>query len=249
MIHVLSLRPPFSGEDPDKIIAAVKQGKYEFPPKYFTFISKEAIDLINACLQMNPELRPSADALVSHPWFSKYIKDSSEPVALEVVDRLIRFKKQSRLAKVCLEVVAHTLPDDKIDGLRQEFAKFDPQAVGEISLNNFRTALELDGSICRSDIDYIFDGIDLSKNKTVQYHKFIAAALSQKQITEREMRSAFDIMSNNTGKITLDLLQGIIGHDQIHLGPTEDILLEEQLSPTQAIEYEDFARIMRAAVL
>jgi Ca2+-binding EF-hand superfamily protein len=158
---------------------------------------------------------------------------------------LNRFQKQSRLAKICLEVIAHTLSDEQVDSLRREFAKFDPQGIGEISLSSFRTALEQNRSFSRPDIDYIFDGIDFSKNKTIQYHEFIAAALSQKQITERDMRCAFDIMSNHTGKITLESLQDIIGHEEVHLGPAEDIMREEQLSPTKSFGFEEFSRIMR----
>lgn len=247
IVLCFTYRPPFNGINNGEILDAVRTGNFEFPPKYFKDISNEAKDFINICLNMNPRARPTADVLVLHPWFNKFKKGSHEPVGLEVVRRLNRFQKHSRLAKICLEVVAHTLPDEKVDDLRREFAKFDPLGIGEISLASFRTALEQNGSFSRSDIDYMFDGINFSKDKTIQYHEFIAAAVSQKQIDENEMKTAFEIMSNHSGKITLESLQDILGGEEIHLGSAAEIMREEQLSPSdKPFGFDEFCRVMRA---
>ncbi|KXS10014.1 Pkinase-domain-containing protein [Gonapodya prolifera JEL478] len=47
-------------------------GQYEFPPPYWGHISVEAKDFISLMLRTNPALRPSAHALLRHPWLVKY---------------------------------------------------------------------------------------------------------------------------------------------------------------------------------
>ena len=51
---LLSGQVPFPGEDAVKIISAVKEGKYTFDHDGFKYVSAEAKDLIQRCLDKDP---------------------------------------------------------------------------------------------------------------------------------------------------------------------------------------------------
>ena len=242
---LLSGKPPFVGNDEKAILKAVKSSTILYPAKYFSQISKDGIDFIKLCLNREALTRPSADELMQHSWLTRFDDDVKEPVALEVVQRLNRFQKQSRLTKICLEVVAHTLPDEKIKNLKKEFLKFDAKALGQISLGDFRKVLSNNDSFAARDIDFIFDGIDFGNTKMIEYHEFIAAAVSQREISENNIRVAFDVMSNHSKSIGLDDLEEILG-DEDHLGTAEEIMREMNYSPSSRLNFDDFRSIMRS---
>lgn len=71
MYMMLSGLPPFYGTNRKEVMAKISQGKFSFKSKIWTLISKEAKDLIEKMLTLNPEQRPSCKEILNHPWFLK----------------------------------------------------------------------------------------------------------------------------------------------------------------------------------
>ncbi|GFH11740.1 protein kinase domain-containing protein [Haematococcus lacustris] len=66
---LLSGKTPFHASSMERIIELVKAGQWTFSPHHvWQGISDGAKDLISCCLQLNPNHRPSAAALLEHPW-------------------------------------------------------------------------------------------------------------------------------------------------------------------------------------
>lgn len=62
--------PPFVSEDNDqeKLFDSILSGQYGFPDTYWQDVSKLAKELIVNMLQLQPELRFSAEDVLDHPW-------------------------------------------------------------------------------------------------------------------------------------------------------------------------------------
>jgi len=55
----------------------VKKGKFEFDGEEWDYISKDAKNLINAMLVIDPTKRINAEQILSHPWFLSEMNESS----------------------------------------------------------------------------------------------------------------------------------------------------------------------------
>jgi calcium-dependent protein kinase len=71
MYMMLSGVPPFYGATRKEVMQKISKGKFSFKSKVWSIISKEAKELIEKMLTLNPEKRPSAREVLNHPWFIK----------------------------------------------------------------------------------------------------------------------------------------------------------------------------------
>lgn len=60
--------PPFYEESNPALFRLIKQGIYDFPPKYWNGIDDGAIDLIKRMLTVDPAKRITIDEALEHPW-------------------------------------------------------------------------------------------------------------------------------------------------------------------------------------
>ena len=69
MAHaLLSGELPFNGQDDDDLICKIKQAQLLWDAPCWKFVSKEAKDFIQLCLEKDVTKRPSAEELLSHGW-------------------------------------------------------------------------------------------------------------------------------------------------------------------------------------
>lgn len=76
---LLSGQVPFPGEDAAKIINAVRVGQYTFEHKGFEKVSDSAKDLIQSCLNKDPQQRITAEQALAHPWFTQAQLSTEKP--------------------------------------------------------------------------------------------------------------------------------------------------------------------------
>lgn len=70
--------PPFVSQDNDqeKLFERILNGKYKFRAPHWTPISDSAKQLISNMLQVQPELRFSAEDVLDHPWLMVIIPNN-----------------------------------------------------------------------------------------------------------------------------------------------------------------------------
>lgn len=71
LYNLLSSELPFEGEYPPDVFKKARSGRLEFSRKGFSHVSKEAISLIRALLNVDRRKRLTADTVLLHPWFEK----------------------------------------------------------------------------------------------------------------------------------------------------------------------------------
>jgi serine/threonine protein kinase len=70
MFIMLSGTPPFYHEDNFELFELIKLGSYTFDAPAWKDISKEAKDLIERLLVVDPEKRITPNEIRSHPWIT-----------------------------------------------------------------------------------------------------------------------------------------------------------------------------------
>lgn len=62
--------PPFVSQDNDqeKLFDCILSGQYDFPDEYWQDVSALAKELIQNMLQLQPDVRFSAEDVLDHPW-------------------------------------------------------------------------------------------------------------------------------------------------------------------------------------
>lgn len=63
--------PPFDADTDKKLFRLIKKGEYQFHPQFWDHVSTDAKDFITKLLQLNPELRYTADQALSHTWLNE----------------------------------------------------------------------------------------------------------------------------------------------------------------------------------
>lgn len=113
MYMMLSGVPPFYGATRKEVMQKISKGKFSFKSKVWSIISKEAKELIEKMLTLNPDKRPSAREVLNHPWF---IKDQSVKInTAQYLENMSRYEVALvlNLESVAIGTGYHDLHHDK----------------------------------------------------------------------------------------------------------------------------------------
>ena len=131
-----------------------------------------------------------------------------------------------------MEVVAHSMQADQIEGLRNEFMRWDTSNAGIISYNDLRSILMGSTVIKEEQLEQIFNDINMDHTGEINYHEFIAATISRSAIREENLRMAFAKISDNQQFFTTGDLTQLAG-----IEPTEEKVLLLPFIKYNTIQY------------
>ena len=89
--------PPFWDEDQHRLYAQIKAGAYDYPSPEWDTVTKEAKNLINQMLTVNPQKRIKSDEALKHPWICQRDRVASVVHRQETVDCLKKFNARRKL--------------------------------------------------------------------------------------------------------------------------------------------------------
>ena len=96
-------------------------------------------------------------------------EEERKSVSLQVVQRLDNFIKRTKLSKIIMDVVAHTLLPEQIADLRVQFTKFDKSESGQISLADMRSILIQFPGFQEDHLNDIFLNLDIDQTGAPLY--------------------------------------------------------------------------------
>lgn len=258
---------PFGGMDGECMLTVkqnILEGELEFEPSdIWDGISEDAKNFVRRLLTKDPEKRPTAREAQHDKWLVECAAidaDQSKPLSSNMVKHLREFKDYNKMQKLLLEVVSFTLLPEQIMGLKEEFEKLDIDGNGEITLEELKEVLlgshessdHGDSnssllSLTEDEVELIFDSLHLNtKEKTIKWHQFISAGLSQCNYDDRNLRLAFNRLDHGgKGYITIDDLNEMIRTND---GSMDEMILEMWKEGVQSVQckckdkisYEDF---------
>jgi serine/threonine protein kinase len=223
-VMLLDGSPPFDRghtEDVDHIRAEQKRG-VRFPKGSLIRDGSKAASFIRGCLTLDPEARMSATQAAFHPWIlendgsvlqGKRLTAKDE--ALDHVHAIERFSSFTRMKRVVLMLVAHTLETvrEHEKSLRDYFLELDSHQTGRITVEELREGLKRLGVKVRTpstardrskakvktesdalsdawsdasvDVEFLFSCLDEDCTGRVRYSEYLAAMTAEDGTSER----------------------------------------------------------------
>ncbi|KAL5983240.1 Calcium-dependent protein kinase 5 [Asimina triloba] len=159
---LLSGVPPFWAETQQGIFDAVLKGTIDFDSDPWPLISESAKDLITNMLCSRPSDRLTAHEVLCHPWICENGVAPDRALDPAVLSRLKQFSAMNKLKKMALRVIAESLSEEEIAGLREMFQTMDTDSSGAITYDELKAGLRRYGSTLKeSEIRALMDAVRL----------------------------------------------------------------------------------------
>uniref|UniRef100_A0A1J3FI39 non-specific serine/threonine protein kinase n=1 Tax=Noccaea caerulescens TaxID=107243 RepID=A0A1J3FI39_NOCCA len=245
---LLSGVPPFWAETQQGIFDAVLKGYIDFESDPWPVISDSAKDLIRRMLSSKPAERLTAHEVLRHPWICENGVAPDRPLDPAVLSRLKQFSAMNKLKKMALKVIAESLSEEEIAGLREMFQAMDTDNSGAITFDELKAGLRKYGSTLKdTEIHDLMDAADVDNSGTIDYSEFIAATIHLNKLEREEhLVAAFQYFDKDgSGYITIDeLQQACVEHSMTDVF-LEDIIKEVDQNNDGKIDYGEFVEMMQ----
>ncbi|URD88624.1 calcium-dependent protein kinase [Musa troglodytarum] len=245
---LLSGVPPFWAESEAGIFRHILQGHLDFESQPWPGISDSAKDLIRNMLNRDPKKRFTAHQVLCHPWITDDNVAPDRPLDSAVLSRLKQFSAMNKLKKMALRVIAESLSEEEIGGLKELFKMIDTDNSGTITFDELKEGLRRVGSeLMESEIHALMDAADIDRSGTIDYGEFLAATVHMNKLEREEnLMSAFSFFDKDgSGYITIDELSQAcreFGLDEVHL---DEMIKEADQDNDGQIDYNEFTAMMR----
>ncbi|KAH7671169.1 Non-specific serine/threonine protein kinase protein [Dioscorea alata] len=245
---LLSGVPPFWAETEAGIFRQILKGNLDFKSEPWPGISESAKDLISKMLNRDPKKRFTAHEVLCHPWITDDGVAPDKPLDSAVLSRLKHFSAMNKLKKMALRVIAESLSEEEIGGLKELFRMIDSDNSGTITFDELKDALKRVGSeLMESEIQALMNAADIDNSGTIDYGEFLAATVHMNKMEREEnLLSAFSFFDKDaSGYITIDELSQAcrqFGLSDVHL---DEMIKEIDQDNDGQINYHEFAAMMR----
>ncbi|KAJ0266401.1 Calcium-dependent protein kinase 1 [Hirschfeldia incana] len=245
---LLSGVPPFWAESEQGIFEQVLHGDLDFSSDPWPSISESAKDLVRKMLVRDPKKRLTAHQVLCHPWVQVDGVAPDKPLDSAVLSRMKQFSAMNKFKKMALRVIAESLSEEEIAGLKEMFNMIDADQSGQITFEELKAGLKRVGAnLKESEILDLMQAADVDNSGTIDYKEFIAATLHLNKI-EREdhLFAAFTYFDKDgSGYITPDELQQACEEFGV-----EDVRIEEMMGDVDQdndgrIDYKEFVAMMQ----
>ncbi|KAL2512580.1 Calcium-dependent protein kinase 6 [Abeliophyllum distichum] len=245
---LLSGVPPFWAETQQGIFDAVLKGHIDFDSDPWPLISESAKDLIRKMLCMQPSERLAAHEVLGHPWISENGVAPDRALDPAVLSRLKQFSAMNKLKKMALRVIAESLSEEEIAGLKEMFKAMDTDNSGAITFDELKVGLRKYGSTLKdTEIRDLMDAADVDNSGTIDYGEFVAATIHLNKLEREEhLMAAFQYFDKDgSGYITIDeLQQACVEHGMTDV-LLEDVIREVDQDNDGRIDYGEFVAMMQ----
>jgi calcium-dependent protein kinase len=155
--------PPFWAETESGIFRQILRGKLDLESDPWPSISDSAKDLVRNMLIRDPTKRFTAHEVLCHPWIVDDAVAPDKPIDSAVLSRLKHFSAMNKLKKMALRVIAESLSEEEIGGLKELFKMIDTDNSGTITYDELKNGLKRVGSdLMEPEIQALMDAVSLS---------------------------------------------------------------------------------------
>ncbi|KAF5733668.1 Calcium dependent protein kinase 1 [Tripterygium wilfordii] len=248
---ILSGVPPFWAETEQGIFEQVLHGDLDFSSDPWPSISESAKDLVRKMLVRDPRRRMTAHEVLCHPWVHEDGVAPDKPLDSAVLSRLKQFSAMNKLKKMALVVIAESLSEEEIAGLKEMFNMIDTDNSGQITFEELKAGLKRVGAnLKEAEIYDLMQAADIDNSGTIDYAEFIAATLHLNKI-EREdhLFAAFSYFDKDgSGYITFDELQQACEEFGLQDVRLEEMIREVDQDNDGRIDYNEFVAMMQKGI-
>ncbi|XP_075481479.1 calcium-dependent protein kinase 2-like [Primulina tabacum] len=247
---LLSGVPPFWAETEKGIFDAILKEEVDFDSQPWPSISASAKDLVRKMLTKDPKKRITSTQVLEHPWIKGQAPD--KPINSAVLSRMKQFRAMNKLKKLALKVIAESLSEEEIKGLKAMFTNMDTDKSGTITYEELKTGLARLGSkLSEAEVKQLMEAADVDGNGTIDYIEFITATMHRHKLERDEhLFSAFQFFDkDSSGYITRDELESAMKEYSMGDETTiREIISEVDTDNDGRINYEEFCAMMRSGI-
>lgn len=237
----------------NKIIEAVKKGKYTLDEPEWDDVSEEAMDLIKKCLTYDPDKRTSASEALEHPWFKKFARADKvkKSLASRALSNLKNFRAEQKLKQATLAyIVSQCLTKEETDKMEGIFAAMDKNNDGMLSKQEIAEGYEehFGMPMDEEELDKIFAAIDTDASGAIDYSEFLMATMNEQQLMSKEkLKQAFKMFDkDSSGTISKDEIKDALGNLDEEMA--EKLISEVDQDDDGEISFEEFEKMMNMVV-
>ncbi|KAM0924297.1 hypothetical protein ACQ4PT_004939 [Festuca glaucescens] len=244
---LLSGVPPFWAETQQGIFDAVLKGEIDFDCDPWSVISDSAKDLITRMLNPHPAERLTAHQVLCHPWICDHGVAPDRPLDPAVLSRIKQFSAMNKLKRMALRVIAESLSEEEIAGLKEMFEAMDTDHSGAITYDELKEGMRKYGSTLKdTEIRDLMEAADVDNSGTIDYIEFIAATLHLNKLEREEhLVAAFSYFDKDgSGYITVDELQQACKEHNMPDAFLDDVIIEADQDNDGRIDYGEFVAMM-----
>ncbi|XP_042424784.1 calcium-dependent protein kinase 5-like isoform X2 [Zingiber officinale] len=238
----------FKPETQQGIFDAVLKGVIDFDSDPWPMISDSAKDLIRRMLCSPPAERLTAHEVLCHPWICENGVAPDRALDPAVLSRIKQFSAMNKLKKMALRVIAESLSEEEIAGLKEMFHAMDTDNSGAITFDELKEGLRKYGSNLKEcEIRALMDAADVDNSGTIDYGEFIAATIHLNKLEREEhLAAAFSYFDKDgSGYITVDELQQACKDHNITDVLIDDIIREVDQDNDGCIDFGEFVAMMQ----
>lgn len=246
---LLSGSPPFNGGNDDEILESVQRGQYSFDLPEFEQISDYAKRLITKMLTFNPKHRISISEAINDAWFKMVLTKKEVVLNPSIMSHLKNFKLRNKMQEAIYFFIVNnmTTKDEKRE-LMEVFKALDTNQDGQLSRYELIQGLKkMDNFISEEEVDLLMDQIHYNNDKTINYTKFVAAAIDKKKLlSDERINTCFRIFDkDHSGKISTNELKEIFqGKNIVDEKVWRDLVKEVDQNGDGEIELSEFKEIL-----
>ncbi len=201
----------------------------EFPDEEWAEISQKAKEVVTLMLQKNPNRRPSACEMLSHPWINQ--REGSPEVhnlSKATLTRLKSFKVGSKMRQAALQLItSQFIETSKVTEIRDVFLELDADKDGRLSRAELTAGLALHKLGSQEIVDHIMEMCDADNSGTIEFTEFLMGALNWEHVDQKTLEAAFGAFDmDKDGRISAKELKFMLEDEEEE---TEDHIWDDLL--------------------
>ncbi|KAK4798484.1 hypothetical protein SAY86_030810 [Trapa natans] len=249
---LLSGVPPFWAKNEKGIFDEILKGDIDFESHPWPSVSDSAKDLVRKMLTQDPRKRITSAQVLDHPWLKEGGDASDTPIDNAVLSRMKQFRAMNKLKKLALKVIAESLTEEDIKGLKAMFMNMDTDKSGTITYDELKSGLARLGSrLSETEVRQLMEAADVDGNGAIDYIEFISATMHRHKLERDEhLYKAFQYFDKDgSGYITKDELEiAMKDHGMADEANIKEIISEVDKDNDGKIDYDEFCSMMRSKI-
>ena len=261
MYILLAGHPPFEGKDFKDLKEVIKEAKVSFEGKEWEEISKDAKNLISSLLRKDSNKRITAEEAWNGSWIKRVTKNKKQFVSSFKgklnLSNFQCFANKQKLQKAIYSFILHQVSTtDSMKEFLAIFKSFDKNGDGKLSYAELKEGFKkyYGENVGDTELDFCFKGIDLDKDKYIQYEEFLLASNHMNSLmTHQNLKTAFDCFDIDcSGKITPEEIKQVLKIDMNDENSEKNLILsmikEFDKNGDGMISFEEFKEMMMKVV-
>lgn len=253
MFILLCGKPPFYGDTNKEILKSVEKGNPDYREKEWKHVSKEARNLLDQMLTVDPYARISIANCLKHEWFKVFpikIQPSRDQLNRYYIN-IISFKADPKYffqhASLAY-MVHHILKKEVSDPIRELFSILDKKGEGKLIYDDIVDGFKNCQNYSEKEILKVIKYIDVMKVGYIEYEEFLRACISKTDfLTDENLKVSFYLFTKDENKkyITPTEFKGYLGLQSKFSDKTWDAIIKEiDKNGDGMIEYDEFKEMM-----